>query len=130
MSESRTRLVLRVLKKGRTEFQEFWTGDDRLPYQGWQGKLAKHQPLVYIALVASMAANVAWALFSLEKMFEDVSTKVFFRLSAWLFAGTAALLVAWFVFAVVVGSVVWFRRNLRAARADDPDNDETKKKGA
>ena len=130
MSEGRTRLFLRVLKKGRAEYREFWTGDENLPFQGWFGELAARHPGVATALLASLSANIAWLLFSLGEMFESPLAKMFTRAFAWFCVVFAALLAGGFIVAVIWTSIRWLRNNLRSARADDLDNDETKKKGA
>ncbi len=129
MSESRW-LLLRLLKKGRAEFREFWTGVENLPFQGWFGKLAERHPGVATALLASLSANVAWLLFYLGGMFENPLAKMFTRTFAWFCVVFAALLAGVFIVAVIWISTRWLIDNLRAARADDSEKDETKKKEA
>jgi hypothetical protein len=139
MTEGRVRLVLDTLKNARAQFREFWSGDPRLPYQGWFGNVAKYHPMVAVALVASLLANASWLMFSIrskwfrasaEQLLEAVRNNEalvhppgwgLFSILGWVCGGAAILFAAMFLIAVVGGAVVWLRVNLRSTRSQESD---------
>ena len=113
---TKTRVVLNLITRARADFKEFWSGDPRLPYQGWFGRLAGHSPGIACILIASLSANAAWMLFSVTKRCESIPAKVVMTLFAWGCVVFATVFAAIFIIGVLLDSVHWLRVNLRSAR--------------
>ena len=113
---SKTRIVLNLITRARADFKEFWSGDPRLPYQGWFGKLAGHSAGIACVLVASLSGNAAWLMFSISKRCGSVLAKGLTTLFAWGLVVFAAVFAAVFIVGVLLDSVHWLRVNLRSAR--------------
>lgn len=114
MNMSWIHFSLNLFKKARTNFKEFWSGNPWLPYQGWFGKLAKHQPGVAVTLFCSINLNVAWLMFSIEFNWLNFSA------IGWIFGGVAILWAAAFILGMISDAGLWLLDNLQSGRMDEP----------
>jgi hypothetical protein len=140
--EERRPIIIRLTKKAIAEFRELWSGDPRLPYQGWFGKLAKDHVIVAETLVASLFGNAAWLVFSIrnkwfrasvQQILDEVKRGLphansegyeMLTFLGWGFGVMAICFAALLVIGIVYASVMWFIVNLRSEAAHESSKDK------
>ena len=130
-----------LVKKARADFKNVWSGDDRLPYQGWLGKVAKHQPEVAVALLASFSVNAAWFVFFIKsKLFDAWEGQILeagrtfdnwysfvyiaFTILGWVFSGFAILFTGMWLLGMISIAGLWLLDELKSDPMNGPEKGE------